>query len=102
MSYTEEGKCKAHIDRVLKRHGVYYVKPVSNGMGKHGVSDYLCCHLGHFFTIEAKGNYKLGPTPLQAAQMQQVRTAGGTTFLIYPDNVHELDVWLALRKEEMV
>jgi len=92
MSYTPEGRVKAAVDRILKRHGAYYVKPVSRGFGRAGVPDYLVCFMGKFLAIECKGSDKL-PTPLQQVQLGLIHKAGGATYVAHPDSVAGLDVW---------
>lgn len=98
MSYTPEGKVKAGVDRILKRHGAYYVKPVSNGMGRHGVPDYLVCFMGHFLAIECKGYDNLHPTALQTVQLGLIQQAGGATYVATPGTLPGLDVWFEKMK----
>jgi penicillin-binding protein-related factor A (putative recombinase) len=54
--------------------------PVPSGYGATTV-DYLCCYRGHFFAIEAKAPGKV-PTPRQDYVLEQIRLAGGSTFVI--------------------
>jgi hypothetical protein len=84
---TPEGKVKSLIDTFLKRIGAWYFKPVSNGLGAHGVPDYVCCYKGLFFTIEAKapgrrGEKHRGCSGLQVMQMEKIRAAGGLAFVV--------------------
>lgn len=92
---TPEAKVKAAVDALLKRHKLWYFKPVSNGMGKHGVPDFIVCMQGHFVAIECKGNDNLAPTKLQEIQLSQIQKAGGTTFVVGPNSINDLEVWLS-------
>ena len=90
---TPEGKVKAKVVKLLKAHGVYYFYPVTGGFGRSGVPDVVCCRNGHFLAIECKAG-KNKPTPLQEAEMQKIRDAGGTTMVINETNIDELQFYL--------
>jgi hypothetical protein len=57
------------------------------------VPDIVCCYNGVFVAIECKANGNK-PTPLQEAQMQKIRQAGGYTIVINEENVSILESWL--------
>jgi len=98
MSATPESKVKKKVVNVLKDYGAYYFYPVTGGFGRSGVPDIVACYLGFFIAIECKaGNNK--PTPLQEAQMAQIRQAGGTAVWVNEDNIHIVDSWLQHVKE---
>jgi Holliday junction resolvase len=87
---TPEAKVKAKVYKVLKAKNIYYFSPQTGGYGRSGVPDIICCCRGIFIGIECKaGNNK--PTPLQEAEMEKIRAAGGKTFVINENNLHELD-----------
>jgi len=88
---TPEGKVKRSIDRLLKSYGkdVWYFKPVSSGMGKHGVPDYIACIKGVFVGVEAKAGSNQ-PTKLQKLQLRQIQMAGGFALVINEDNLDTL------------
>jgi Holliday junction resolvase len=90
---TPEAKVKAKVVKLLKEHGVYYFYPVTGGFGRSGVPDVVCCRNGHFLAIECKAG-KNKPTPLQEAEMQKIRDAGGTTMVINETNIDELQFYL--------
>ena len=90
---TPEAKVKAKVVKILKTHGVYYFYPVTGGFGRSGVPDVVCCRNGHFLAIECKAG-KNKPTPLQEAEMQKIRDAGGTTMVINETNIDELQFYL--------
>jgi len=81
MATTPEGRVKSQIKKMLKDAGVYFVMPVSNGMGNHGVPDFLCCHNGFFLAIEAKAG-KGKTTALQDANIERIRASKGVALVI--------------------
>lgn len=99
---TPEGRIKLVVDRILKRHGIWYFKPVSNGMGTHGIPDYICCipPNGRLLGVECKGKDGLQPTSLQMVQLGLINAHGGLTFIATPGTVAALDVLLTLMKSK--
>lgn len=93
MAQTPESKVKSSVTTILKRLGIYYFYPVTGGYGSSGVPDIVCCYNGVFVAIECKANGNK-PTPLQEAQMQKIRQAGGYTIVINEENVSILESWL--------
>lgn len=86
MATTPEGAVKRRAKAALTAVGAYTVMPVSNGMGAHGVPDFLVCHQGRFFGIEAKaGSNK--PTDLQISNLRKIHEAGGVALVINETNV---------------
>lgn len=77
---TPEGKVKAKVSALLKKHGVEYAMPVQNGMGKQ-MLDYVCCWRGRRLDIETK---KPGgvPTPKQRQTAVNMWRAGAKVFII--------------------
>ena len=86
---TPEGKVKAKVVRVLKELGIYYFTPQTGGYGRSGVPDLICCYNSQFIGIECKAG-KNKPTPLQEAEMQRIRHAGGLTYVINEENADQL------------
>lgn len=83
---TPEARVKAAVKRALAECGdrVWYFMPVSNGMGRHGIPDIVCCVAGRFLTIECKaGGNK--PTALQAREMERIETAQGHALVVSDD-----------------
>ncbi len=58
------------------KHNGWYYMPVSNGMGVHGIPDFLGHYKGNFFAIEAKKDAKTEPTPLQQHQLNAIDRTG--------------------------
>lgn len=90
MASTKEALVKQRIKAVLDAHGAYRVMPVSNGMGAHGVPDFLVCARGMFIGIEAKAG-KGRPTELQLSNLRRIHEAGGSALVINEINVGLLD-----------
>lgn len=90
---TPEGKVKAKVKDVLRKHGVYWHCPVMNGMGAPSL-DFVCCHKGLYFAIETKAGNKQ-PTPRQETTINQIRLAGGLAFVINEvTGLSDLEDWL--------
>lgn len=89
MATTPEGAVKKAIKKLLEEVGAYYVMPVSNGMGVHGVPDFLVCVGGRFVGIEAKaGDNK--PTAMQQSHLEKIRRSGGQAMVINENNINTL------------
>jgi len=86
---TAEGAVKAQIRKILDITKAYYAMPVSNGMGRHGVPDFLVCHQGRFIAIEAKAG-KGTTTALQDRNLAEIVMAGGVALVINEHNLDEL------------
>lgn len=91
MAETKEGRVKRAIKDVLKRHKVYWHCPVQNGLGAPSL-DFICCHAGQYFAIEAKAPGKK-PTERQERTIKEIHQAGGAVFVIDGDT-SKLEEWL--------
>lgn len=92
---TPEGRVKAAIRKALLDRGFWqagrqrpesvagwFYMPVSNGMGVHGIPDFVCCLDGRMFVIEAKAPGKLGDlSENQKDRLQEIKTARGLTLV---------------------
>jgi Holliday junction resolvase len=93
MTTTPEGKVKAKVRALLKKHGVYHFMPATGGYGRSGVPDIIGCYNGCFFAIECKaGSNK--PTALQLRELDNIAKAGGDIFIINETNVDQLESFL--------
>lgn len=83
-----ENKIKSY----LKSKGAYYVKYFGNSFSQVGVPDLLVCYKGRFIGIECK-NEKGKTSPLQDVNIQQIKKAGGISFVArsVEDVIKELD-----------
>jgi len=106
---TPEGKVKDAIKRVLRARGTWFYMPVQNGLGVHGIPDFVCCHpvlitedmvgktLGAFVGIEAKAVGKERNTSAhQKMVIAQINEHGGLAFVtsdaeIVEDNLNKLE-----------
>jgi hypothetical protein len=88
---TPEGAVKAHVRKALIARGIWYYLPVSNGMGQHGIPDFICCvpPTGKFLAIETKAPGRISTvTPLQERAIGNIRAAHGWAIVI--DDVQDL------------
>jgi Holliday junction resolvase len=89
MAETKEGVVKRHIKKILKDAGAYFYMPVSNGMGRHGVPDFLVCYRGKFIGIEAKAG-RGTTTALQDREIAEIVMSGGVAIVVNEHNLDEL------------
>jgi Holliday junction resolvase len=81
---TPEARVKNAVKKLLTEHGVWYFMPVSNGMGRHGIPDVICCVNGHFLAIECKAGKGVA-TALQQREMERIGAAGGDAMVVSDD-----------------
>ena len=94
MSATPEGKVKTAIVKWLKARNIWYFMPVSNGMGRHGIPDFVCCWNGKFLAIECKAPGKRANTSaLQEREIAAIRMAKGWAVVV--DDVTQLDEYFS-------
>lgn len=92
---TPEGKVKAAVRRVLNAAGIWSFSPVSNGMGRHGIPDFVACKptlitadmvgtwIGEFIGIETKAPGKRGNvSALQLECHNEIQAARGKVFVV--------------------
>ena len=74
-----ENKIKSY----LKSIGAYFIKTHGDRFSKVGTPDIIACVNGKFVAIEVKAeNGK--PSELQLYHLEQIRNAGGISYLLYP------------------
>ena len=95
---TPEAKVKAKVVKILKDQGVYYFYPVTGGFGRSGIPDVICCCMERFIAIECKAG-KNKPTPLQEAEMEKIRQAGGLVMVVNEDNIKDVEILFAIIRE---
>lgn len=83
---TPEARVKTAVKKLLTQEGVYYFMPVSNGMGRHGIPDIICCVNGRFLAIECKANGGK-VTALQERELLHIASAGGVSIVV-TDEAH--------------
>jgi Holliday junction resolvase len=89
MAMTPEAKVKKRVVKHLKELGAYYFYPVTGGYGGSGVPDIVGCYRGMFFAIECKAG-KNKPTALQEANIESIRQAGGTVWVVNEANADDV------------
>lgn len=101
---TPEGQLKKQVKTLLEGRGFWragsarpntvegwYYMPVSNGMGVHGIPDFVCCWRGKFFAIETKAPGG-SPTPNQEMRHEEIRSAKG--WVLVTDNIESVREFL--------
>lgn len=86
MAATPEAKVKAAVTKTLKANSVWYFAPASNGMGRAGIPDIICCVSGRFLAIECKAG-KGKTTALQDREIEAIRGAGGMAIVVNEANL---------------
>ena len=95
MATTPEGKVKDQIKALLKQHDTWYFLPVSSGFGVHGIPDFVGCHNGRCFGVEAKAEGKKA-SALQLRQKTLMEAAGAAWFLVDgAEGLKEVEAWLS-------
>lgn len=84
----DEKYVKEQIKKLLKKYSAYYHMPVQSGFGAPSL-DFVGCHEGRFFAVEAKRPGKK-MTPRQRLTMEMMQEAGGTVFLVGDDCIWEV------------
>lgn len=94
---TPEGKVKLRVKAILDEYGAWHFSPVSNGMGRHGIPDFIICFSGHFIAIECKAG-KGKTTALQDRELARIKEAGGEAFVVSDDPVTQEQLRLLLER----
>ena len=90
MATTPEGKVKAQCKKLLDSRGIWHFSPVSNGMGRHGIPDVICCWEGKFLGVEMKAPGKrANVSALQEREINAIRLAKGLAIVV--DDVSQLE-----------
>ena len=82
MPAEREKAIENRIKNYLKKNNIYYFKVHGNGFQKVGIPDIVACINGRFTGIEVK---RPGgkPSPLQIANIEQIRNNGGSAEIVY-------------------
>jgi hypothetical protein len=96
MASTPEGRIKAMVKKELDARGwkragsdnpmlipAWYFMPVSNGMGVHGIPDFMLTYYGISGGIECKKDNRSEPTANQQDRMKEINDAGGVARVVY-------------------
>lgn len=90
MATTPEARVKAQCRKALAAAGAFHFMPVSNGMGRMGIPDLICCLRGRFLAVEAKAG-RGRPTMLQLKALREIDEAGGLALVINETNLDVLE-----------
>jgi hypothetical protein len=93
MAATPEKKVKDAVKKVLDANNVWYFAPASNGMGRAGIPDIICCVRGYFLAIECKAG-KGKTTALQDREIAAIQQAKGAAIVVNEDNLHDVSRWV--------
>ena len=93
MAQTPEAKVKAVVRKILAELGVYYFSPASNGYGRAGIPDIICCVNGSFLAIECKAA-KGTTTALQEREIAAIRSANGVAIIVNEGTVDMVRFWV--------
>ena len=89
MAKTPEGKVKDAVRKILTEFGIYHFMPPGMGFGRAGIPDIICCFQGKFIAIECKAG-RGKTTALQDREIDAIRAAGGTAWVINELTIMEL------------
>lgn len=98
MATTPEGAVKKAAKKLLDAASAFYFMPVSNGMGRMGIPDIICCLDGRFIGIETKAA-KGKPTMLQLKALAEIHNNGGLALVINETNLDYLKECIANVRE---
>jgi len=100
MATTPEGKIKARLDKMLKKHKVWYFSPQSGPFGRAGIPDRLAVVHGRLLGIEAKSGKTKKPTALQIKCMKEIEQHGGKCFVVFDDaTISEVEEYIINAEE---
>ena len=85
---AQEKNFENKIKSYLKSIGAYFIKTHGDRFSKVGTPDIIACVNGYFVAVEVKAeNGK--PSDLQLYHLEQIRKAGGYSFLLYPKDFED-------------
>ena len=87
---------KRRVKQQLDEMGIYHFSPFQAGMGRAGIPDIIACCAGRFIAFECKAG-KGKTTALQEKEINAIRAAGGTAYVINEENmttIKELLQWM--------
>jgi len=80
---TPESRVKKSVKEYLNKLGVWHFSPPSNGFGRSGIPDLVCCYEGRFIGIEVKAPGKRNnTTTMQEREIGAINAAGGTALVV--------------------
>ena len=93
MAMTPEKRVKDKVKIILDQMGVWHFSPASNGYGRAGIPDIICCVNGSFLAIECKAG-KGDTTALQDREIAAIRRANGVAIVVNEDTANMVRFWV--------
>lgn len=93
MAATPEKKVKDAVTKILKAAAVWYFAPASNGLGRAGIPDIICCVNGFFLAIECKAGAGK-TTALQDREIAAIHQSGGIAIVVNETNIPDVQQWV--------
>ena len=82
------------IKKYLKAKGAWYVKYwAGSQFTKAGIPDLLICYKGNFIAVEVKAQTGK-PSDLQLYNVKKIKEAGGSAFILYPDDFDDFKQYI--------
>lgn len=94
MAMTPEKRVKDKVKTILDQMGVWHFSPASNGYGRAGIPDIICCVNGSFLAIECKAGQGT-TTALQDREIAAIRRANGVAIVVNELNPDIVRFWVA-------
>ena len=90
------------IKKFLNDAGCYYVKFFANRMTRSGIPDLICCVNGFSVWVEVKAEAGR-PSELQKWNIREIRKAGGSAMILYPDQFEDFkELVLELKRKRSI
>ena len=96
---AQEKHFENRIKEFIKSEGGWCVKFFANAFTKAGVPDLLCCINGYFVAVEVKAESGR-PSPLQIKNCDQIREAGGFSFILYPSGFEDFKLFVIMLNKD--
>jgi len=93
MAMTPEKRVKDVVKKILDQMGVWHFSPASNGYGRAGIPDIICCVNGSFLAIECKAGQGT-TTALQDREIAAIRRANGVAIVVNETTTEMVRFWV--------
>lgn len=93
-SHPLEKDVKAGVQKIFKKHDIFWWSVPQNGFSKSGISDMMGIKAGVFFAIEVKRDVtKSGPTAMQKGFLSSITAEDGYGFTVDAARLPVLDAF---------
>jgi len=93
MAMTPEKRVKDAVKKILDYEGVWHFSPASNGYGRAGIPDIICCVDGRFLAIECKAG-RGTTTALQEREIAAIQRANGVAVVVSESSIEMVRFWV--------